>query len=129
MRLLTKIRNQRAAPGIERQIWRLLPAAFLASVLGPVAVSAAARLLADGTPTEMAKSIATADIFAIAAATTLLTAVFTVGVGCIIVMIMKGPAYVADGYELRDADRPDGGNEASRESTREGANPDDDRTP
>jgi hypothetical protein len=34
------------------------------------------------------------------------TAVFTVGLACAIVWIAKGPAYVADAYELIDSDRP-----------------------
>ena len=35
-----------------------------------------------------------------------LTMVFTVAFGCVIVMIMKGPQYTSDSYELLDADRP-----------------------
>lgn len=35
-----------------------------------------------------------------------LTMVFTVAFGCVIVMIMKGPQYTSDSYELQDADRP-----------------------
>jgi hypothetical protein len=31
-----------------------------------------------------------------------------VGIGCVIVMLMKGPAYVADPYALPDSDRPAG---------------------
>ena len=127
MKLFRKIRNQRSAPGIERQIWRLLPAAALASVLGPIAIAVGARLLSDGSDADIAKATATADIFAVAAATTLLTAVFTVGVGCVIVMIMKGPAYVADGYELRDADRPPP--EPECKTTREDESRDDDPIP
>jgi hypothetical protein len=34
------------------------------------------------------------------------TIVFTVALGCVIVMIAKGPAYVADAYPLPDADAP-----------------------
>ena len=34
------------------------------------------------------------------------TAAFTVAIGCLIVMVMKGPAYVADKYPLSDADEP-----------------------
>lgn len=37
-----------------------------------------------------------------------LTMVFTVAFGCVIVMIMKGPQYTSDSYELQDADRPSG---------------------
>jgi hypothetical protein len=110
MRLFRKLPGQRAAAGLERRLWRLLPGAFLASTLGPLAIVLGSRaLLSKGTDAEIAKSIATIEIFAIAAAITLVTAIFTVGVGCLIVMIMKGPAYVADAYELEDADRPSTG--------------------
>ena len=34
------------------------------------------------------------------------TVVLTLAIGCIIVMLMKGPAYVADAYHLNDSDRP-----------------------
>ena len=32
--------------------------------------------------------------------------VLAVAIGCVIVMLMKGPAYVADAYELPHSDRP-----------------------
>ena len=35
-----------------------------------------------------------------------ITAVFTVTIGCIIVVLMKGPAYVADAYKLDDSEQP-----------------------
>ena len=34
------------------------------------------------------------------------TLLFTAGIGCVIVMLMKGPAYVADPYTLPDGDSP-----------------------
>jgi len=34
------------------------------------------------------------------------TALFTVAIGAFVVMVMKGPAYVADAYPLSDSDRP-----------------------
>jgi len=45
-------------------------------------------------------------IAAIAAALTAWTAAFTTAIGCLIVMVMKGPAYVADRYPLIDAEEP-----------------------
>jgi hypothetical protein len=30
-----------------------------------------------------------------------------VTIGCLIVILMKGPAYIADSYDLNDADKPD----------------------
>ena len=34
------------------------------------------------------------------------TVVFTLALACVIVLIAKGPAYVADAYPLIDSDRP-----------------------
>ena len=45
-------------------------------------------------------------ILAIATVLTVWTAAFTVAIGCLVVMIMKGPAYVADRYPLSDAEQP-----------------------
>jgi hypothetical protein len=52
------------------------------------------------------KQQATIDIVAIAIAITVVTAVFTVAIGCITVVVMKGPQYTADSYDLRDSERP-----------------------
>jgi hypothetical protein len=37
---------------------------------------------------------------------TVWTAVLTIAIGCFVVVVMKGPAYVADRYPLQDADEP-----------------------
>ncbi len=106
-RFFRKLHERRAPPGLERVIWRRLPAATFASFFFPICLSVAMRLLPpEGTAAEIAKATKTVDILAFGLGVTLLTAVFTVAIGCIVVMIMKGPAYVADGYELNAADRP-----------------------
>ena len=46
------------------------------------------------------------DFFATSLVLVSLTAIFTVFIGCMIVVIMKGPAYFADSYEVESADRP-----------------------
>ena len=108
-RLFRKLHDCRAAPGLERVIWRKLPSALLGSISVPLGLSVAARLVpGDGTLDEVAKGIRTVDYFALGLGMTLLTAVFTVAIGCVIVMIMKGPAYVADRYDLNAADEPAG---------------------
>ena len=45
-------------------------------------------------------------IAAVATVITAWTAIFTIAIGCVIVALMKGPAYVADRYDLIDADEP-----------------------
>jgi len=53
---------------------------------------------------EIAKHQISLDILSSALSLTVLTAVLTVATGCIVAMLIQGPAYVADGYELEDAD-------------------------
>ena len=50
--------------------------------------------------------IATVDIYGICAVVLLWSALLTVGIGAFIVLVMKGPAYVADAYPLPDSDAP-----------------------
>ena len=60
----------------------------------------------EGDAKEVAKLIKTVDIVLIAAVVTACTAVLTIAIGCFVVIVMKGPAYVADAYHLHDAERP-----------------------
>ena len=62
-------------------------------------MSIAARAPAPTPPTIRSQGVSKAAI-------TAWTAVFTIAIGCTIVMLMKGPAYVADRYPLSDADEP-----------------------
>ena len=55
---------------------------------------------------EIAKQVRSVDIFCIASLITVWTAIFTVAIGCIVVFIMKGPAYAADSYDVSHSDRP-----------------------
>ena len=94
-------------PGLERAIWRKLPHAAIASTLIPLLFYLYVLYfpaVPDGGSVE--KTVISAGIAAIAIAVTLWTAIFTVGIGCWIVMVMKGPAKYADSYELRDAEQP-----------------------
>ncbi len=65
------------------------------------------RILPSAEDVNRAKHIKSVDIFAIATEITLITAVFTVAIGCVIVHIMKGPAYMADSLPVEHRDRPD----------------------
>jgi len=106
-RYFRKLHEHRSPPGLERAVWRRLPAALIGSFVLPSALSVAARLLPpEGTLDEIHKATKLVDFFALGLGMTLLTAVLTIAIGCIVVMIMKGPAYVADGYELDAADAP-----------------------
>ncbi len=108
MKLLTKLPNSvREAPGLEWAILKKLPATLLFGTLLPLAMSLANRFFPpQGDPTQIAKHVKSVDIMAIATAVTVWTAVLTVAIGCFVVLVMKGPAYVADAYKLDDSERP-----------------------
>lgn len=97
----------RAAAGWEWTIFKWLPAALLGGLAAIGLVDAALHLYPpDGTADQIDKWLTGVDILAIAAAILHLTIIVTVAIGCIVVLLMKGPAYVADGFDLIDADSP-----------------------
>jgi len=102
-----KLHEHRCRPGLERAIWRKLPFALAGCVLVPLGISLAARLCPpDGPADQVAKATMTVDFFAVGLGLTSLIALLTVAIGCVLVMIMKGPAYVADAYHLEVAEEP-----------------------
>ena len=98
----------RTPPGQERKILRLLPLILVLGTLLLGIPSLAARvLISSGSEIEIATKVMTVDIYAISLIVLHWTVVLTVAIGAFIVMVMKGPAYVADPYPLEDAERPD----------------------
>jgi hypothetical protein len=116
MNLFNKLHARREPPGLERQILRKLPKVTLVGLMIPAALAVLVRILPPEPGLDVAKHIKSVDIFAIASAITFFTAVFTVAIGCVIVYIMKGPAYVADAYPLQHSDRPATGPAANTEA-------------
>ncbi len=108
MNLFNKLPGfQKSPAGLERKILRWIPRVFLVGT-GLIALpSMLTRLWHISEQHWVAsKLITTVDIYAFGLLTAFWTALFTVGLGALTVMIMKGPAYVADAYCLPDADRP-----------------------
>ncbi|CAD5370217.1 conserved hypothetical protein [Rubrivivax sp. A210] len=98
--------HTRTAPGLERRLWRRLPAILLWGSALPLGF-ALLRLWSVGPDDEAA-----AQLQAYVALGVLLlhwTLVLTVAFGCVIVMVMKGPAYVADAYPFPERDASRGG--------------------
>lgn len=107
MKFLRKIEERVEPPGLEWQILRKLPRMALAATSIPLLLAVLARItINEGTAAEIAKQVKTIDIFCIASLITIWTAVLTIAIGCIVVYIMKGPAYAADSYEVSHSDRP-----------------------
>ena len=99
---------QQTPAGQERTVLRLLPKALMLGTLLLCLPSLAVRLWWASAPAhEVATRITTVDIYAISVLVLHWTVVFTVGIGAAIVMVMKGPAYVADAYPMEGMNRPD----------------------
>jgi len=109
MKYLKKLPDSvREVSGLEWTVLKKLPLTVLLGTLFPLVMSLANRFFPpEGTASQIAKHIKSVDITAIATVVTVWTAVLTVAIACFVVMMMKGHAYVADAYELRDSDRPE----------------------
>jgi hypothetical protein len=92
----------RSAPGLEQTLWRRLPAILLWGTLLPLLVSLAHHAWAPAVPEGSASDSAQLllDYTLIGVILLHWSLVLTVALGCLIVRVMKGPAYVADAYPL-----------------------------
>ena len=106
MNLFKRLHGRLVPPGMEVEILKRLPRITLFGLLFPVAMALLVRAMPPEPGVDTAKHIMTVDIFAIAVTITFLTAIFTIAIGCVVVHVMKGPAYVADSYPVAHADRP-----------------------
>lgn len=98
---------QRTPYGFEWRLLKLLPQILLAGTVLPAVMAGLARFVfTQGSASEMERSLQTFDFVMVGMAIFVWTAGLTVGIGCIIVWLMKGPAYVADGYEVSHSDKP-----------------------
>jgi hypothetical protein len=109
---------QRAPAGLEWALWRKLPHILLAGTALPLAGLLVVHLVYEDPASAAAERLVQmADFGAVALIILHWTVVLTVAIGCIIVMLMKGPAYVADAYEMPHSDRPRPGSSTPPEPT------------
>jgi hypothetical protein len=108
MNWLRKLPGFQQTPyGFEWRLLRLMPTACLAGTLLPALMSLAARfLIVDGSAAELARRIQLFDFVMIGLVIFIWALVVTVSIGCVIVWLMKGPAYVADGFDVSHSDKP-----------------------
>lgn len=103
---------QRAAPGLEWKLWKKLPLIFAVGTVLPLLLAAVVYLTLPDTAATGITAASAADernfmqFFYLLVGVVVLhwTLVLTLAIGCFIVMLMKGPAYVADGYPLNERD-------------------------
>lgn len=93
----------RTPAGRERAVLRGLPRITLMGTLLLALPALFARLLLGA---DDAQTVTTIDIYVVALVILHWTVVFTVAIAAFIVMVMKGPAYVADAYPMQDAETP-----------------------
>lgn len=97
----------RSAHGLEWALWKKLPWIALAGTALPLALVALAWLAAPEAPTPADERQLTQWLYmAIGVVVLHWTLVLTAAIGCVIVMLMKGPAFVADGFEVQHTDHP-----------------------
>jgi len=104
----------RSAPGWEQRIWQRLPAILLWGTLLPLMLAGVNHALAPAAAESGASNGALLlwDYTMFGAVVLHWTLVLTVALGCFIVRVMKGPAYVADAYPLPQ--QPDVGSDVAQ---------------
>ena len=96
-----------AAPGLERRILARLPEVAIGGSLLAGLFSASAHFFPpEGSLADVEKHVRMMDAIAIGAGILLWTLVATVAIGCVVVVVMKGPVHTADSYPVPDRDRP-----------------------
>lgn len=99
----------KTAAGLERSVLRRLPRLFVMGTLLLLLPSVLMRFLPwEGSAADIDTRIMTTDIYVVSVVLLHWTVVFTVAIHAFIVLVMKGPAYVADAYPLREAETPAG---------------------
>lgn len=99
--------SPRAASGLEWTLWRKLPLIALAGTLLPLLVLGLVHWLADPQSSAAeARWLQMVDYVVGGVVIFHWSMVATVAIGCVIVMVMKGPGYVADGYRVSHSDQP-----------------------
>ena len=107
MNWFNKLPNSvRSAPGLEWALWRKLPAILAVGTVLPLLALGAYHWIADTATPAAQRALLLTDYMVVGLLVFHWTAVFTVAIGCVVVMAMKGPAYVADGFPVSHSDKP-----------------------
>ena len=111
MNYFNKLAGFRRSPaGLEWRIWKRLHIILVAGTVLPLLASAGAYVLdglepATSHATESARAVEQFFYVMVGLVVLHWTLVLTLAIGCVIVMLMKGPAYVADAYAMEEPTR------------------------
>ncbi len=98
----------KSQPGLERKILRWMPYVFLTIIFLCSAPSVMVRLMEwEGSDHAVSAFIGRVDMMAAGIFFALFNAAVMLTIGAILICLMKGPGYVADGYKLIDSDSPE----------------------
>lgn len=107
----------RTASGLEWTLWRKLPWIAGVGTLAPLLCLGVLHWAFESeTDPAQARWLQMADYMVGGIVVLHWTLVLTVAVGCVIVMVMKGPGYVADGYKVSHSDQPRSQQETAQEA-------------
>jgi NO-binding membrane sensor protein with MHYT domain len=108
MSWLNKLPNSiRSASGLEWVLWRKLPLILLVGTALPLLAALALHLGTDVQDATQLRWLQTMDYVVAGVVLFHWTAMATVAIGCVVVMLMKGPGYVADDpMEVSHSDQP-----------------------
>lgn len=104
MNYFTKLKGfQRSPPGLEWKIWKKLHLILGAGTALPLLASAGAYLL-EGMNASSQHARSAEQFFYVMVGLVILhwALVLTLAIGCATVILMKGPAYVADAYVMEE---------------------------
>ena len=98
----------RTPAGLEWQLLKRIPAMMVVGTLLPFLASMSARFwMPEGvSEADLARRIQQFDFSMIGLVILIWTLILTLTIGCVVVWLMKGPAYVADGLEVSHSDQP-----------------------
>ena len=97
---------QRSPPGREWALFKRLPAILLLGTALPIGLALALWWAAPGQPSAAEQRDLLLWTYQLIGLVVLhWTLVFTVVIGCVIVLLMKGPAFVADAYPLPEREQ------------------------
>lgn len=98
---------QKSPPGLEWALWKRLPHILAWGTVLPLLLAVVWHWASPTNPTPAdERSLLLFDYVILGVVVLHWTVVLTVAIGAAIVMVMKGPAYVADAYPLNDSDQP-----------------------
>lgn len=104
---LKKLPNSvRSKSGLEWKLWRKLPLIFAAGTLLPVLVALFVHALTEQDMDADLRWLQTMDYVVAGVVVFHWSAMLALAIGCVVVMLMKGPGYVADAMELSDSEQP-----------------------